>query len=117
VWGGGESWSGGYDDLVRSICSSPLRKGGDKRLIVPQSVICLSPLAAQKRSFWKKTSSWLFHPSEELLKEGADTQLLDVLTLRECKHAFHSSCLISWFLIKRYDCPVCRRAYCHHGEV
>ncbi|KAF2661196.1 hypothetical protein K491DRAFT_480955 [Lophiostoma macrostomum CBS 122681] len=80
-------------------------------------VICLSPLAAQKRSFWKKTGSWLFHPSEELFKDGADTQLLDVLTLRECKHAFHSSCLISWFLIKRYDCPVCRRAYYHHEEV
>lgn len=35
----------------------------------------------------------------------------DVLTLNSCRHAFHSRCLASWFLMERYDCPVCRVVY------
>ncbi|CEI42055.1 unnamed protein product [Fusarium venenatum] len=35
----------------------------------------------------------------------------DVLTINACGHSFHSKCLSSWFLIDRYDCPVCRVPY------
>lgn len=35
----------------------------------------------------------------------------DVLTLNTCGHAFHSRCLASWFLVERFDCPVCRMVY------
>ena len=35
----------------------------------------------------------------------------DVLTLNKCGHAFHSRCLASWFLMERYDCPICRVVY------
>ncbi|KAK2033027.1 hypothetical protein LX32DRAFT_128984 [Colletotrichum zoysiae] len=35
----------------------------------------------------------------------------DILTLKGCQHAFHARCLSSWFLIQRYDCPVCRNPY------
>ncbi|KFH42118.1 hypothetical protein ACRE_071480 [Hapsidospora chrysogenum ATCC 11550] len=35
----------------------------------------------------------------------------DVLTLNICRHTFHSRCLASWFLMQRYDCPVCRVVY------
>ncbi|CAM1507849.1 Fc.00g046970.m01.CDS01 [Cosmosporella sp. VM-42] len=35
----------------------------------------------------------------------------DVLTLNTCGHSFHSKCLSSWFLIERYDCPICRLPY------
>lgn len=38
----------------------------------------------------------------------------ELLTLRACQHTFHAPCLVSWFLIERYDCPVCRRTYFQH---
>lgn len=34
-----------------------------------------------------------------------------MLTLHSCGHAFHSKCLSTWFLIDRFDCPVCRAVY------
>jgi len=40
-------------------------------------------------------------------EEGVD----DVLTLNSCGHAFHARCLASWFMIERFDCPVCRVVY------
>ncbi|KAF1953758.1 hypothetical protein CC80DRAFT_506950 [Byssothecium circinans] len=40
----------------------------------------------------------------------------EVLMLRVCQHAFHGSCLTSWFLIERYDCPICRLTYFRHGK-
>ncbi|KAK1637967.1 hypothetical protein BDP81DRAFT_215824 [Colletotrichum phormii] len=35
----------------------------------------------------------------------------DILTLKNCQHTFHAKCLSSWFLIERFDCPVCRSQY------
>ncbi|QGI66702.1 hypothetical protein CEK26_010659 [Fusarium fujikuroi] len=35
----------------------------------------------------------------------------DIMTINACGHSFHSKCLSSWFLIERYDCPVCRVPY------
>ncbi|KAK1585937.1 uncharacterized protein LY79DRAFT_259210 [Colletotrichum navitas] len=40
----------------------------------------------------------------------------DILTLKGCQHAFHAKCLSSWFLIHRYDCPVCRNPYWQSRE-
>ncbi|TDZ13767.1 hypothetical protein Cob_v013104 [Colletotrichum orbiculare MAFF 240422] len=34
-----------------------------------------------------------------------------------CQHAFHAKCLSSWFLIERYDCPVCRSQYWQTREM
>ncbi|SPN98950.1 uncharacterized protein DNG_01989 [Cephalotrichum gorgonifer] len=36
---------------------------------------------------------------------------VEILKLKSCGHWFHARCLSSWFLIDRYDCPVCRKAY------
>ncbi|MBE3050510.1 hypothetical protein IMZ48_50065 [Candidatus Bathyarchaeota archaeon] len=36
---------------------------------------------------------------------------VEILKLRSCGHWFHARCLSSWFLIDRYDCPVCRKRY------
>ncbi|TDZ38261.1 hypothetical protein C8035_v006839 [Colletotrichum spinosum] len=41
----------------------------------------------------------------------------DILTLNTCQHAFHAKCLSSWFLIERYDCPVCRSQYWQTREM
>lgn len=35
----------------------------------------------------------------------------DVLKLKRCQHMYHARCLASWFLQRRYDCPVCRTPY------
>ncbi|KAH6673309.1 hypothetical protein B0J14DRAFT_46564 [Halenospora varia] len=35
----------------------------------------------------------------------------EVLTLKKCHHSFHASCLTSWYLLERHDCPVCRADY------
>lgn len=35
----------------------------------------------------------------------------DVVSLRTCQHTFHARCLTKWFMMKRYDCPVCRAVY------
>ncbi|KAK7452314.1 hypothetical protein Landi51_04202 [Colletotrichum acutatum] len=50
---------------------------------------------------WKrKLSASASEPSED-----------DILMLKSCQHAFHAKCLSSWFLIERFDCPVCRSQY------
>ena len=38
---------------------------------------------------------------------------MEILKLKSCGHWFHARCLSSWFLIDRYDCPVCRKNYWH----
>ncbi|KAG9250710.1 uncharacterized protein F5Z01DRAFT_343966 [Emericellopsis atlantica] len=43
--------------------------------------------------------------------DAAEEVVDDVLTLNSCGHAFHARCLASWFLIERFDCPVCRVVY------
>ncbi|KAI0376498.1 hypothetical protein F5Y04DRAFT_266179 [Hypomontagnella monticulosa] len=35
----------------------------------------------------------------------------EVLMMKRCPHLFHSRCLATWFLRKKYDCPVCRTPY------
>ncbi|TIC99221.1 hypothetical protein CH35J_006485 [Colletotrichum higginsianum] len=50
------------------------------------------------------------------VKTDAKTSDDDILTLKSCKHAFHAKCLSSWFLIGRYDCPVCRNHYWQSRE-
>lgn len=46
-------------------------------------------------------------PSVQTTDEAED----DIMTINACGHSFHSKCLSSWFLIERYDCPVCRVPY------
>ncbi|KAK7911158.1 hypothetical protein PG985_013639 [Apiospora marii] len=47
-----------------------------------------------------KRSSWRPQPIDD-----------EILKMRRCPHMFHARCLATWFLMKRYDCPVCRAAY------
>ncbi|KAI5918864.1 hypothetical protein F4810DRAFT_553001 [Camillea tinctor] len=35
----------------------------------------------------------------------------DVLKMKRCTHTFHSRCLLTWFMNKKYECPVCRTVY------
>ena len=33
-----------------------------------------------------------------------------------CRHAFHQSCIISWLVNHRSDCPACRQAFLPAGN-
>ena len=33
-----------------------------------------------------------------------------------CRHAFHQSCIISWLVNHRSDCPACRQAFLPAGD-
>lgn len=35
----------------------------------------------------------------------------DVMTLCTCGHAFHADCILRWFLLGKYDCPLCKGMY------
>ncbi|KAI1760191.1 hypothetical protein GGR53DRAFT_96272 [Hypoxylon sp. FL1150] len=35
----------------------------------------------------------------------------EALMLKQCRHIFHSRCLVGWFLRKKHNCPVCRAKY------
>ncbi|KAI1422525.1 hypothetical protein F5Y12DRAFT_717313 [Xylaria sp. FL1777] len=35
----------------------------------------------------------------------------EILRIRRCGHAFHSNCLVTWFLKEKYECPICRARY------
>lgn len=39
-----------------------------------------------------------------------------VLKMKKCRHMYHARCLATWFLQRRYDCPVCRVQYYQHVE-
>ncbi|ROW01855.1 hypothetical protein VMCG_05563 [Cytospora schulzeri] len=46
-------------------------------------------------------------PDSSMVRWFAD----DVVSLRTCQHIFHGRCLTTWFMMERYDCPLCRAAY------
>ncbi|KAI0426563.1 hypothetical protein F5Y09DRAFT_318628 [Xylaria sp. FL1042] len=35
----------------------------------------------------------------------------EILVISQCGHAFHSLCLVSWFLEEKHTCPMCRVRY------
>lgn len=60
-----------------------------------------------------KGSSWSRYRTQwsERVNARARAGEDDILRLNTCGHAFHAKCLASWFLIHRYDCPICRAVY------
>ncbi|KAF4847431.1 hypothetical protein CGCSCA4_v005440 [Colletotrichum siamense] len=62
---------------------------------------------------WRVMQLW----DEKTGNSQGDSGDDDILTLKSCHHAFHAKCLSSWFLIERYDCPVCRSPYWQTREM
>ncbi|KAI0471502.1 hypothetical protein GGR56DRAFT_654398 [Xylariaceae sp. FL0804] len=40
----------------------------------------------------------------------------EVIEMKRCRHRFHARCLATWFLRRKYDCPVCRTPYYQEPE-
>ncbi|KAF2137685.1 uncharacterized protein K452DRAFT_97483 [Aplosporella prunicola CBS 121167] len=89
-------------------------KNGRNTLTAEECPICLGPLYQPRRRSTDTEPGSQGHESET----SHYTQLSnddrfedDIVALRICDHHFHSACLITWYLSKRYDCPLCRRLY------
>lgn len=91
-------------DILSPICIGPL---------VPEPVHTVN---ANPRPILEKVSTVTSHETNQA-KPGPSVQTTtdeaedDIMTINTCGHSFHSKCLSSWFLIERYDCPVCRVPY------
>jgi hypothetical protein len=39
------------------------------------------------------------------------TDAEEILRLKVCAHEFHAECLVSWFVLRKTSCPICRAVY------
>ena len=46
--------------------------------------------------------------------DTSDTR--QIYTLKECNHAFHTDCIISWFRTRNNRCPLCGNSGINHLE-
>ena len=80
--------------------------------LTDDSAICLSTLLAPSPPEPAKLSN------ENEVDEGVVTppkavEQEEVMRLIECGHEFHAECLISWVVLHKKSCPVCRTVYYH----
>ncbi|KAF6809818.1 hypothetical protein CSOJ01_06649 [Colletotrichum sojae] len=100
--------------------SQPSGSGGDGGVLEGSGGQTQSGIGAIRKKFaesrWRARAIQLWKgdthdtPPDDLPND-------DILTLKNCQHAFHAKCLSSWFLIERYDCPVCRSQYWQTREM
>ncbi|PSN67591.1 hypothetical protein BS50DRAFT_633309 [Corynespora cassiicola Philippines] len=41
----------------------------------------------------------------------------EILKLKSCGHEFHAECLVSWCILRKYSCPICRAVYFQSEDV
>ncbi|KAJ5737088.1 uncharacterized protein N7483_002213 [Penicillium malachiteum] len=76
--------------------------------------ICLSPLSS---SPYLSTLELAHLPDTPPSKPNDEKHRHDplgencIIVLNRCHHAFHLSCLTSWFEYRRYKCPICQASY------
>ena len=107
---------------VIEIASDKNPKTHIEEKIVPDSVsflekecaICLSTLHAPSPPEPAKLSE------KGELSDGATTASVkslcisnqdEILRLKSCAHEFHAECLVSWFVVRKTSCPICRAVY------
>ncbi|KAE8382030.1 hypothetical protein BDV26DRAFT_288789 [Aspergillus bertholletiae] len=127
-----ERW---LDELTRS-------QNGEQQYAQETCAICLATLAAPSSSqdtlpsppepAWchpHSRSTTALHRHGTLTPDADPPPLLDsgrmrhrygdgdcgVIVLNQCHHAFHASCLASWFAYGQYKCPICQTAYSPTG--
>lgn len=90
---------------VQQCCNSQLTS---------RSAICLSTLHAPAVPEPAKLSfENLVADEATRLPASSDTGEREVFKLRKCGHEFHSYCLVSWTMLRKTSCPVCRTVFCY----
>lgn len=51
------------------------------------------------------------------IKDVATTGPEEILKLQVCGHEFHAECLVSWFVLRKTSCPICRAVYLSKEEM
>lgn len=102
--------------------SQPSGSGGDEDVLEASGGQTQSGIGAAMRkkfaeSRWIARVMQLWKGNDAHNTSPDDQPNDDILTLKKCQHAFHAKCLSSWFLIERYDCPVCRSQYWQTREM
>jgi hypothetical protein len=81
------------------------------------SAICLSTLHAPappepaKLSPETPITDEAALPSSSTLETTPTQEADKILKLRVCGHEFHAECLVSWFVLRKTSCPICRSSY------
>ena len=80
--------------------------------LTDNSAICLSTLLAPSPPEPAKLNN------ENGVDEAAITpprtiEQEEIMRLKECRHEFHTECLISWVVLHKKSCPICRTVYYH----
>ncbi|KAF6828407.1 hypothetical protein CMUS01_08599 [Colletotrichum musicola] len=100
--------------------SQPSGSGGDGGVLEESGGQTQSGIGAIRKKFaesrWRARAMQLWKGNTHDTPPD-DQPNDDILTLKKCQHAFHAKCLSSWFLIERYDCPVCRSQYWRTREM
>ncbi|PWY72296.1 hypothetical protein BO70DRAFT_364834 [Aspergillus heteromorphus CBS 117.55] len=79
--------------------------------------ICLSGLLAPSQDTLPYPEPACIAPSPpdeatpESMERGRAGGGRNILVLNRCHHAFHASCLASWFEYHQYRCPTCQTSY------
>lgn len=74
------------------------------------SAICLSTLLAPAPPEPAKLSNETVVAEAAIVPPNALEQE-EIMRLKECGHAFHAECLISWVVLHKNSCPICRTVY------
>lgn len=78
------------------------------------SAICLSTLYAPSPPEPAKLSNengTIAGAAIALPKSESEQE--EILKLKECGHEFHAECLVSWVVLHKKSCPICRTVYYH----
>lgn len=51
------------------------------------------------------------------IKDIATAEPEQILKLRVCGHEFHAECLVSWVVLRKTSCPICRAVYLSKEEM
>lgn len=98
---------------IGPLIPEPAHTAGSDPLPVEQvtSVATKNPRTSQESCMVEVSRAG--QPSREPDSQSIRSETVDddILTLNSCGHSFHCKCLSSWFLIERFDCPVCREPY------
>ncbi|KAF1931798.1 RING/U-box [Didymella exigua CBS 183.55] len=84
----------------------------DESISDKECAICLSTLLAPSPPEPAKLSNEI-GVDEAVITPPKTIEQEEIMRLNECGHEFHAECLISWVVLHKKSCPICRTIYYH----